>query len=741
MLEANRPNYLAALVITNDSSSYGFAYCDITTGEFFATQLNGAIELEREMARVRPSELLMADGAIYNSSSKALITRLPSYRFESSNARQTLLAQFKVSTLAGFDIEDKPLALRAAGAILSYLRETQPAALNQLMELRVYSTAQFMGLDDTTRRNLELIEPLRAHTRAHTPPTLLGVLDQTQTSMGARLLRNWIAQPLVVRADIETRLARVRAIFEDALLRAQLRESLKHMPDLERLTARVLSGIATPKDLLSLRTAVDRACAIFEIEATRVKNLIEPSVADSANALQANVSTLIERAIKDSADEDGFIKPGYNVELDGIHFAVKDAKSWVANLERVERERTGIKSLKVGYNKVFGYYIEITHANANAAPTNYIRKQTMTNAERYITPELKEHETLILNADERVVELEKKLLAELNSTLAEHGRELLNAAQAIARLDVATALADVAVRNQFTQPTFNDQNIISIQDGRHAVIERLMTDTPYTPNDTHMDGDAQILIITGPNMSGKSSYMRQVALIALMAQIGSFVPARAASLPIVDRIFTRIGAQDELTAGQSTFMVEMVETANILRHCTSRSLVILDEIGRGTSTYDGLAIAWSVIEYLHNHPEHRAKTLFATHYHELIALADTLAHVRNYNVAVSEENGAIVFQHKVVEGGADRSYGVHVAELAGLPSGVVNRARTLLRELENTPATSPIHDHTPTTQTAQLQLFGEESAALKRLRALDPNTLSPIEALTQLFELKKMADE
>ncbi|MFC1464426.1 MAG: DNA mismatch repair protein MutS [Candidatus Brachytrichaceae bacterium NZ_4S206] len=754
MLDANRPSYLAAVTdLMGDDDRrpttqppIGLAYCDITTGEFCAAQLESRVELERELARIQPRELLAPEGAARpardaSEGERRPITPLPAYRFELSNARQTLLDHFKVSTLQGFGLEDKPHALRAAGAIIAYLRETQPAALNQLRALRTYATSQFMGLDAVTRRNLELLEPLRPVAGGKTPPTLLGVLDKTLTPMGARLLRIWIAQPLLDRAAIEERLARVDALFGDALLRTKLRDALKHMPDLERLTTRVLGGIATPRDLLNLKVACARVVEIGDWRseiANRLSSNLKSLISDLHPLIAGlrAVVELVDAAIKDAPDDDGFIKPGFSAELDGVHAAARDAKTWVANLERVERERTGIKSLKVGYNKVFGYYIEVTHAYRDAVPSDYIRKQTLTNAERYITPQLKEYETLILNADERIAEIERRLLIEINQTIAAHGAALLEAAHVVARLDVAAALAEVAARNNYCRPRFNDEGRIVIKDGRHPVIEHLLRETPFTPNDAYLDRDARILVITGPNMSGKSSYMRQVALIVLMAQIGSYVPAREADLCIVDRIFTRIGAQDELAAGQSTFMVEMVETANILHHCTPRSLVILDEIGRGTSTYDGLAIAWAVIEYLHNHPERRPLTLFATHYHELIQLADVLPHVRNYNVAVSEEGGQIVFLHKVIAGGADRSYGIHVAQLAGLPPAVVHRAQDVLKELEGGRLT---REPLPTEdRPAQMSLFAEPAPALEKLKQLDPNALSPLEALTALYELKKL---
>ncbi|MEO6062059.1 MAG: DNA mismatch repair protein MutS, partial [Thermoflexales bacterium] len=528
--------------------------------------------------------------------------------------------------------------------------------------------------------------------------------------------------------------------FGDTLLREKAREALRGLPDLERLATRVMGGAATPKELLTLKAGLAQVASVDAVVADRLpadEDLSGEHVGRLAEAM-ARIGAALREAGDDELSE-GYIRPGYNAELDGIALAARDAKTWVANLERTERERTGIRSLKVSYNKVFGYYIEITHANREAAPADYIRKQTLTNAERYITPQLKEYETLILNADDRIAALERELLSDLLTQLAAYAKDILSAAARAARTDVAAGLADCAARNGYTRPEITPEPVIDIRDGRHPVIEQLLNEIPFTPNDCRLDDEARILVITGPNMSGKSSYMRQVALICLMAQIGSYVPARSARLRLVDRIFTRIGAQDELTAGQSTFMVEMVETASILRHCTPNSLVILDEIGRGTSTYDGLAIAWSVIEYLHNHPDRRASTLFATHYHELIRLAEKLPHVRNCNVAVSDEGVAIVFLHKVVDGGADRSYGIHVAQLAGLPSGVLHRAQDILRDLEDGKgrgrAIEPARKPVPQTPS----LFAPESPALARLRELDPNTLSPIEALTALFELKTLS--
>ena len=452
-----------------------------------------------------------------------------------------------------------------------------------------------------------------------------------------------------------------------------------------------------------------------------------------------DVASLIESAIVDdppaNVSAGGVIRPGFSTELDSIATAARDAKAWVANLESTERERTGIKNLKVGYNKVFGYYIEITKANLSAAPDEYIRKQTLVNAERFITPELKEYETLILNAEERQAEVEARLFAEICQRVGAQAEALLETARQLARLDTATALAEVAVRNRYTRPELRDDDVLEIAAGRHPVVERALREEPFTPNDLHLDDGERILVITGPNMAGKSVFLRQNALIVLMAQMGSFVPADRARIGIVDRIFTRIGAQDEVALGQSTFMVEMVETANILNHATPRSLLILDEIGRGTSTYDGLSIAWAVVEYLHNHPQRRARTLFATHYHELIELAGRLPAVHNYNLAVLEEGGQVIFTHHVAPGGADRSYGIHVAQLAGVPRPVLNRAQELLEQLES----GEFRPGTPASAPSQPPLFAAEHPAVEELRGLDVATMTPLEAINKLYELQKKA--
>ncbi|HKZ85060.1 MAG TPA: DNA mismatch repair protein MutS [Anaerolineae bacterium] len=728
LLDEKRANYLAAWV--EHDGRVGLAHCDITTGEFAVAQVDSNAAALQELLRIAPRECLhpQSQSAPAQTSTAIHFTPLPDWKFEAANARQALLDHFDVMTLAGFGIDGQSLAIRAAGAICQYLRETQPGALAQLSGLRSYSTGRFMALDPATRRNLELTETIRER---KTQGSLLGVLDATRTAMGGRLLRARISQPLLDRVELEARLDQVQAFVGDALTRAKARDALKGMPDLERAVGRVVSGSAAPRDMVAIRRALELVPELQE----SISNL-QPPISNLQIDPCADVLPLLQAAIADEpTTPPGLIRPGYSAELDGILSASRNAKEWVAGLEKTERQRTGIHTLKVGYNKVFGYYIEVTNANRDAVPENYIRKQTLTNAERYITPELKEYETLILNADERLVEVENRLFKEICAQVSSRARALRTAAQAIAQIDVASALAEVAALSAYVRPELTDADEIEIAAGRHPVVERTLSETRFVPNDLKLDADTRILIVTGPNMAGKTVYLRQSALIVLMAQIGSFVPAERARIGLVDRIFTRIGAQDDIAAGQSTFMVEMVETANILHHASARSLIVLDEIGRGTSTYDGLSIAWAVVEYLHNHPRLKSKTLFATHYHELIALAETLPHVRNVNVAVAEEGDRVVFLHKIVEGGADRSYGIHVAQLAGLPKPVIHRAEEILQELEQGEWT-----HAPTQPASavqQLSLFVTESPVLKELKSLDVDALSPLEALTKLYELKK----
>lgn len=727
LLPGDQNNYLAAFVL--EDGKCGIAYVDITTGEFAAAELDFAdgAPARAELMRLRPAEIIHPDTLSLPNGAPGHSTPLPGYRFESGRAAETLRTHFLAATLDGFGLKGCPQAARAAGGILAYLKETEPQSLHLLTSLRVYSTAEFMALDAATRRNLELTETLRGETKG----SLLGALDATVTPMGRRLLRQWVSQPLLDVEKITARQNGVQVFFGNAMLRAEVRAALKPLADLERLANRIVAGHAQPRDLAALRETLARLPGVQAALGPAGEAL--PGF-DLCNAER----TLLQAALADDPPQTlantGIIRPGYSAELDGVIAASAHARDWINALEAKERERTGIRTLKVGYNKVFGYYIEISSGQSANAPAEYIRKQTLVNAERYITPEMKEYETLVLNAEERIHELELRLFREICADLSKSAARLLHTARALAELDTLAALAETAALNGYVRPQVVEAEVLDIREGRHPVVERSLRGERYMPNDISFEMGEIVRVITGPNMSGKSTYLRQAALIALMAQMGSFVPATAATIGIVDRIFTRIGAQDEIHAGQSTFMVEMIEAANILHHATPRSLLILDEIGRGTSTYDGVSIAWAMIEYIHNHPHLRAKTLFATHYHELTQLADLLPGVRNYNVAVTESEGGVVFLHKIIPGGADRSYGIHVAQLAGLPRPVIQRANEIMTELEKSSgAAVRINPHA----AQQIALFPETNPLLEELRALDVNTLSPIEALNKLFEWQK----
>ncbi|MFW5940682.1 MAG: DNA mismatch repair protein MutS [Chloroflexota bacterium] len=734
MLEAGRNNYLVAVFV--DGTQAGLAYAEITTGEFATTQVDSRRALIEELARLAPAELLLPDGEHALNDVQAPVSRIPAWRFEEGNARKTLLGHFKAQSLAAYGCEDKPLAVCAAGAALHYLQETQMGTVAQIQRLATYSVEKYMALDAATRRNLELTESLGGQRAA----SLMGVLNETITAMGTRLLRQRITRPLRDKERLKRRLDEVQAFYDDALLRADMRDRLKSLPDLERLANRAVGGRATPRDLENIGMALAAVPRLQEL----ISGLEAPP--ESLMQLVAQLdpceetATLIAEAIVEEAPANlnkmGVIRPGFSAELDGVVNSSEHARQWVSDLEPKERERTGISSLKVGFNKVFGYYIEVTKANTELVPDDYVRKQTLTNSERYITPELKEYETLILNAEERILEIERRLFDEVCAEVGQAAERLLHTAQLLARLDVAASLAEVAAHNDYARPELYEDTRLHIVAGRHPVVERTLQLERFVPNDTCMTDDERVHIITGPNMSGKSTILRQAALIVLLAQIGSFVPAREAHVGLADRIFTRIGAHDELHAGRSTFMVEMVETAEILNHATPRSLLILDEIGRGTSTYDGLSIAWAIVEYLHNHPRLRPRTLFATHYHELTGLAGVLPLVANYNVAVTEDGEDVVFLHELVPGGADRSYGIHVAQLAGLPRDVVSRAKEILANLEQQAPTSSV---TPShlKRAQQVALFPETSPILEELKDLDVTNMTPLEAINTLFEWQK----
>ena len=806
LLSERRNNYLAAVVMDGDHA--GLAYADVSTGEFAATEMSGGdvlLAVGQELARLQPAECLIAEAD--GQPSVADFARLPSFsthvttyeswHFSAEVAQRALLEHFQVATLDGFGLHGLPVAMRAAGALLQYVQETQPAALAQLAQLTTYTLSSFMVLDAATRRNLELTQSTRS---GSLKGSLLGVLDLTRTAMGGRLLRRWLGQPLVDLPRLLERQEAVAALYADTQTRLSLLPLLAKVADLERLVARIGQHIATPRDLIGLKNSLAIVPEIVAISSKqkaesderrtagskqqvavdelwdslgKSEDAVSPDPAfqmaepasplphpalhipdpDTRHPLPAtldpclDVVSLIEQAIVPdppaTLSEGGVIRPGFSAELDALHNSSRHAREWIAGLERLERERTGIKSLKVGYNKVFGYYIEVSNANLPQVPQNYIRKQTLVGAERFITPELKEYESLVLNAQERMAELESALFRQVCDQIAGQAERILKTASALAHLDVYAALAEVAVRQNYVRPVLTTDDVIHIIGGRHPVVETTLTDEPFVPNDVYLcNKDAQIIILTGPNMAGKSTYLRQVALIVLMAQIGSFVPARQATIGLVDRIFTRVGAQDDIATGQSTFMVEMVETALILHHATPRSLIILDEIGRGTSTYDGLAIARAVVEYIHNHPRLGAKTLFATHYHELTELAKSLPRVRNFNVAVAEEGDRVIFLRKIVAGGADRSYGIHVAQLAGLPRTVIHRAQEVLEELEKDEQGRGRKERLRQQMAqAQLPLFAaeEKNPVLEELRSLPIAEMSPLEAINKLYELQQKA--
>ncbi len=749
LLDEGKANYLMGILPVGDPKTgrwtkAGIAFADISTGEFSATQFEGedvGMLVFEELARVAPREVIMPES--WHQRGVTLpegihLSSVQDWTFELAGAEQLLRDHFRVSTLDGYGLQGQAYAVSAAGGVLQYLRTTQKNSLGQLVNIRSYSTAAFMVLDQFTRRNLELVETIR---QRKTQGSLLGILDRSVTAMGARLLRTWINQPLLEIKRLNARLDAVEALTSGDILRDEIAAELKQIADIERLTNRIVIGKAGPRDLAALRNAL----AVVP----QLRGLIEGLVNLSAIAERLDpcepMFNLITSAIVDdppaAANTIGIIRAGYSAELDHIFKSSKDARDWIADLESHERRRTGIASIKVSFNKIFGYYIEVPKAHTDKVPEDYVRKQTLVNAERYITPELKEYEALVLHAEEEILETEQRLFADLCQQVAKYRSSLLTTARAIAHLDAFLSLAEVAVREGYVRPQLTEDNVLHIKAGRHPVVEKLMEGTTrYVANDSRFDSAARVHIITGPNMSGKSTYIRQVAIMTLMAQIGSFVPADSATIGLVDRIFARIGAQDEIHAGQSTFMVEMVETARLLSGSTERSLLILDEIGRGTSTYDGLAIARAVIEYIHNNPRLNCRTLFATHYHELTELPNILPRTINHNVAVAEQGEDIVFLHKVKPGGADQSYGVHVARLAGMPRSVVERARGLLLQLERDGSDFALYK--PKNDRKQLSFFDvPENPALDVLRALEVDNLSPLEAITQLYELKRMAAE
>lgn len=748
MLNEKSNNYLAA--VSPAPGLCGLAIADVSTGEFAVCEIAGDQTVPRileELSRLSPAECLLREidedlTAKVGQASGGSVTKYSTDGAYRRPPREMLISQFGTSSLRGFGCEDMTAGLEAAAMILDYLEQTNAGALQHIHTIASYSTNSFMFLDPAARRNLELVQSMSLDKNA---ASLLSVLDKTRSAMGGRLLRRWIDQPLISVTDINARLDAVEYLLENALVRTELRETLKDMGDLERLVSRIVSGTsANARDLVGLKNSLTLV--------PHIKSTVSGCQLDRITALGEQIELvedvvdLVSQSIADeppfSVREGGMIRLGFHEELDRLRSASKDGKSWIANLESEERERTGVKTLKVGYNSVFGYYIEVTKANLASVPEDYIRKQTTVNAERFITPSLKEYEAMVLGAQDKAVELEYTLFNEIRLQVAQQAERIVRVARAVAELDALASLAEVAAANGYVKPEVDEEEDILIRNGRHPVVEHSLLDSRFVPNDCNLNCETdQLLIITGPNMAGKSTYLRQVALIVLMAQIGSFVPADSAKIGIVDRIFTRVGAHDELASGQSTFMVEMNETANLLNNATRRSLIVLDEIGRGTSTYDGLSIAWAVAEQIRTIG---AKTLFATHYHHLNELEKTLAGVKNYRIAVKEEADRIVWLRKIMPGGTDRSYGIEVARLAGLPHEVIERAKEVLQDLEKNDTSAQLVDRKQKvqakTQKLQLTLFEtEKHPALEELQKLDLATMSPIEALMKLDELQRKA--
>ena len=725
LLEARTNTFLVA--VASDGARAGLAAADLSTGEL-ALETADAADLAAALERYRPSEVVVAEGAAALAPSAALVTRREAWEFDPALAAEELARRFDLASLDGLGLDaSDALAVGAAGALLRYLADLQPGGLPQIRRPVVRRAAGRLFLDAMTRRNLELVESLRPE---GAEATLLAVVDHTVTPMGARLLRQWLLSPLTDVAAIAARHDAVGKLVADEGRRTALHEALDGVRDLERLGAKAAARRATPRDLGGLRVSFERLPGV----AAELRDLYD---LDRAFDVLSDLAGRLAAALADHPPPvlgDGdVIRPGHSAALDELRGLRDGGRSYIASLQSRERARTGIGSLKVGYNKVFGYYIEITRANKDAVPADYERRQTLTGAERYVTPELKDYEAKVLGAEEQIARLEERLFAELRDVVGAAIRRVQDTAARVAAADALASLADAAARNQYVRPEVGEGFALEIEGGRHPVVERVMPREAFIPNDVRLDGEHQIMIVTGPNMAGKSTVLRQVGLTVVLAQAGSFVPARAARLGVVDRLFTRVGASDDLARGQSTFMVEMSETAAILHNATRRSLVLLDEIGRGTSTYDGVAIAWAVAEFLHERLG--CKTVFATHYHELTQLADRFARIVNFNVAVHESGDEVVFLHRLRPGGADRSYGIHVGRLAGLPAEVVERARDVLRTLEAG------HRVVATRSPAdQLALFAPaEDPVLADLKALDVDGLTPREALQRLADLQRRA--
>lgn len=756
-LDASKNNYIMCIVYIDDQ--YGLAVADVTTGDYFVTELDNARKLMDEIAKYAPSEIvcnesLYVSGIDLDDLKERLgitIYSLDSWYFDDNSCEKVLKEHFKVASLEALGIGDYNSGAIGAGALLQYLYDTQKNSLSHLTGITGYTTGKYMLLDSSSRRNLELCETLREKQKRG---SLLWVLDKTKTAMGARTLRSYIEQPLIDKEEIVKRLQAVAELKDNAITREELREYLAPVYDLERLISRITYQSANPRDLIAFKTSLKMLphikCILGDLSSPLLKQLHDEL--DSLEELCSLIEAAIEEEPPLAMKEGGIIKAGYHEDVDKLRNAKTEGKTWLAEVEEEEREKTGIKNLRIKYNKVFGYYLEVTNSYKDLVPDYYMRKQTLTNAERYITPRLKELEDMILGAEDKLYALEYELYCEVRECIANEVVRIQKTAKAIAQLDVFASMAYVAERNNFVRPNINEKGVIDIKNGRHPVVEKMIPNEMFIANDTYLDDKKnRISIITGPNMAGKSTYMRQTALIVLMAQIGSFVPADSANIGIVDRIFTRVGASDDLASGQSTFMVEMTEVANILRNATSKSLLILDEIGRGTSTFDGLSIAWAVVEHISNKRLLGAKTLFATHYHELTELEGKLDSVNNYCIAVKEKGDDIVFLRKIVKGGADKSYGIQVAKLAGVPDNVIQRAKEIVDELVEADVATRIREisvqSSETTKKqkkydevdlAQMSLFDtvKDDDIIEELKQIDVAQLTPIEALNTLYNLQ-----
>lgn len=743
MLDEEKNNYIMCIYI--DKAGYGLAFADVSTGEFITTSITGQEESKviDEAAKYNPAEIIVNNGTYRQSAFRVKPAAYPAWAFNYTGAYKKLCDHFKVQTLAGFGLDGNNMCICACGALLEYISETQKNSLAHIRRVKYYNREQFMVLDASSRRNLELTETMRDKNKKG---SLLGVLDKTKTPMGARLLRKWLEQPLVDVAGINKRLDAVGEFKEDALFREELKELLNTVRDVERIMSKLIYGTAGGRDLINLANSI----RYFPNMKTLLSHCNAPLHKEMLYAFDAleDIYSLIHRAIKEEPpvgiNEGGFIKEGYDTELDELRGIKEKGHTWLLDMEAREREETGVKNLKIKYNKIFGYCIELTNSNKSAAPERYQRRQTLSNCERYTTTELKEIENAILNADDKIVRLEQVLFQQIREKLSQQTERIQLTASVVATIDVLQALAEVADKGRYVKPEVDNSGVIDIREGRHPVIEAALQGA-FVPNDTYLDIDTKRMsIITGPNMAGKSTYMRQTALIVFMAQIGSYIPADSARIGVVDRIFTRVGASDDLATGQSTFMVEMSEVANIINNATKSSLIILDEIGRGTSTFDGLSIAWSVLEYIADTNKIGAKTLFATHYHELTELEGKIAGVVNYCVTVREVGDDIIFLRKIAPGGTDRSYGIHVAQLAGIPVEIISRSKQILQALNSTEragAGRAEGNEDVIYYEAPKRDRNKHRFIISELQNIDVDALTPREALKKLCDLQDKAKE